>query len=101
MKPTEELPRFLIWPLVMCCLLGCAILGVRETIAAEGDAGPVDFSRDIRPILSDNCYHCHGSDADHREADLRLDLRAGALADLGGYAAIVPGEAQQSEVMAR
>jgi len=87
--------------LAIGCLLGCAILGVRETVAAENDVAPVDFTRDIRPILSDNCYPCHGPDAESREADLRLDVREGALADLGGHAALVPGNAEQSELYRR
>ncbi len=70
--------------------------------AAVGAAAePVQFNRDIRPILSENCFYCHGQDPKHREADLRLDGREEALRDLGGYAAIVPGQPEKSEVLAR
>nr|NIP15882.1 DUF1549 domain-containing protein [Pseudomonadales bacterium]NIX09171.1 DUF1549 domain-containing protein [Pseudomonadales bacterium] len=62
---------------------------------------PVDFNREIRPILSNNCLACHGPDKKERKADLRLDTREGALADLGGYAALVPGELEASELIAR
>jgi PKHD-type hydroxylase len=48
--------------------------------APSASAEPVDFNRDIRPILSDNCYHCHGPDASSRKSGLRLDLQADALA---------------------
>lgn len=58
---------------------------------------PVSFNRDIRPILSDKCFYCHGPDKNHREADLRLDVREAALEEK----AIVPGDLEKSEVYFR
>src|SRR5262245_4173759 len=68
--------------------------------APAGDR-PVDFNRDVRPILSNNCFACHGPDEKERKADLRLDTREGALADLDGHQAIVPGKPGASELVAR
>lgn len=60
-------------------------------------AGKVTFNRDVRPILSDKCFHCHGPDSRKREADLRLDEREAAV-EAG---AIVPGRPLESEMIAR
>jgi hypothetical protein len=61
----------------------------------------VRFNEHIRPILSNNCYYCHGPDEKTREADLRIDTREGAIADLGGYAAVVPAKPDASELLKR
>lgn len=65
------------------------------------EARSIDFATEIRPILSDTCVRCHGPDAEQRAAGLRLDTPEGALADLGGYAAIVPGKPEESELFLR
>lgn len=70
-------------------------------LAPAAPAQDVQFNRDIRPILSNKCFLCHGPDEKKRKADLRLDLRGEALADLGGYSAIVPGKPDESELLAR
>jgi mono/diheme cytochrome c family protein len=66
------------------------------------DQSKISYDRDIRPILADNCFACHGPDAKQRKAKLRLDTRSGALAELrsGGHA-IVPGKADESVLIER
>lgn len=64
-------------------------------------AGEISFNRDVRPILSDNCYYCHGFDANHREGDRRLDSFKDATADNDGVRAIVPGDLSGSELWKR
>lgn len=71
-------------------------------IAFSADATePIKFNRDVRPILAKHCFACHGTDQNKREAELRLDTLAGATADLGGYQALVPGNADESELWKR
>jgi len=64
-------------------------------------AGEIDFQRDIRPLLSDRCFKCHGFDEEAREADLGLHNFAAATRDLGGYQAVKPGDSTASELIAR
>jgi mono/diheme cytochrome c family protein len=66
-------------------------------LASAAAAERLSFNRDVRPILSENCFQCHGPDAARREAELRLDDRAAALAAV----AFVPGQPDESELVRR
>ncbi len=74
-----------------------ALLAVPACTAADS----VEFNRDIRPILSDHCYTCHGPDQANRKTKLRFDTEDGAKQDLGGRFAIVPGDPAKSEMLSR
>ena len=69
--------------------------------AAAHAAEKVRFNRDVGPILSGNCFFCHGPDEKKREAHRRLDTRDGALAENDGVRAVVAGKPDESELIAR
>ncbi|WP_425397690.1 PSD1 and planctomycete cytochrome C domain-containing protein [Aeoliella sp.] len=77
------------------------LLLVSASSAAWAEA-PISYNRQIRPLLSDRCFQCHGPDQGTREAGLRLDEREAATSETdSGYVAIVPGNLDESELVAR
>ncbi|MBX5495057.1 MAG: hypothetical protein IRZ15_06945, partial [Bryobacteraceae bacterium] len=79
----------------------CALF-LLTALLSPSVAAELQFNRDIRPILSDKCYHCHGTDAAAKKIPLRLDSEERAKADLGGgRRALVPGNPEASELIRR
>ena len=80
----------------------CLSLALALAVAGPAGAGETpDFNREIRPILAEHCFACHGPDRKARKADLRLDTQDGSRRDLDGYHAIVPGKPKDSELIFR
>ncbi|MGH7173181.1 MAG: DUF1549 domain-containing protein, partial [Gemmataceae bacterium] len=86
-------------PIAFLCLILCDLLALAAP--ARTAEAPVDYNRDIRPILSKNCFACHGQDDGHRAAKLRLDRRATAILSRKRGAAVVPGKSDKSLLIAR
>jgi len=84
--------------LLVCWLLS-PVLSAQQPAAKSAEA--IDFQRVVRPILSENCFHCHGPDANTRMADLRLDTREGVFAKRENGTPVVPGNLQVSLVYQR
>ena len=81
----------------MKCALTLAAVWI--VVLANARAASVDYGRDILPILSDKCYHCHGPDEKARKAKLRLDVKEIALRT--NKPIIIPGQSRESELVSR
>lgn len=82
-------------------LFACLMFFVAFSPLQGDETQTIEFNRDVRPILSDYCFACHGPDKNHREADLRLDTEAGLLGDGSKSGAIKPGKPEESELLRR
>ena len=76
-------------------------LVLTASLAIAAGKPRLDYGRDVRPILAEKCFHCHGQDGNKRMASLRLDSREGATADHQGRAALVPGKPAASGIYQR
>jgi len=91
--------RLFIFGICAFCVLARPAV---DLLADESPANnDISFNRHIRPILSENCFSCHGFDPGHRQADLRLDTFEGATGELDGPTVIVPGDVEGSELWNR
>jgi hypothetical protein len=82
----------------------CSLLLWMVCVSPAAAEEPISFNRDIRQLLSNKCFRCHGPDEKERKGGsdgLRLDTREGATIDLGGYSAIAPGKPEESELIKR
>src|SRR5262245_52541225 len=82
-------------------LVLAAVAGAARAADAADLALPVAFNRDIKPILADNCYACHGPDRNARQAELRLDTRGGLFGEATDGRVVVPGSLDDSELWRR
>lgn len=90
--------------LTACLMFGvcCAVASTAQSAEpADAAAPPVDFEREIRPLLSNRCFQCHGPDANSREGELRLDSREDVFGESERDAVVVAGSAAESELFRR
>ncbi len=77
------------------------LLALACAATAQSESEPLDFGRDVLPLLADRCFSCHGPDAAARKARLRLDVRQDAVRSREGGAAVVPGDPDASQLLVR
>src|SRR5262245_56677473 len=83
---------------ILCVVLGSTCLSLLSAVSAGGQKPSIDFNREVRPMLADNCFACHGPDENQRKAKLRFDSKEGAFAKPG---VITPGDASKSRLYQR
>src|SRR5690349_315116 len=98
MRPYHSIVRALLRGALIVCVWILTALGAR----GDSNSTTVEFNRDIRPILSDKCYACHGPDKANRKTNLHFDTEDGAFTPLaGGGLAIIRGDAKKSVMYQR
>ena len=98
--PSFHLSIHLLPMLAWICLC-FVVLPIASAAQEDAVNGSTNYNLDIRPILADNCYACHGPDEKSRQAGLRLDTKAGVFSEPSGYPVIVPGKPEESELHLR
>ena len=87
--------------MIRTVIVSLLLVAIAQLANRQVDAEEIDFNRQIRPLLSRNCFPCHGHDAKHREGELRLDTRTDAIAKREGKPAISPGKSSESALFLR
>ena len=100
MRSTLQLKTMIKSPVTLVLFM-LLVIHQQVLLVGAAEADRVDFAREVRPILARHCFACHGPDQGQRKAKLRLDQKADAFADRGGWSPVVAGNVGESEIIAR